>query len=109
MRAVEVGSRRQDDRETEGRTLAVFTLNDEALIAGEQPLEKYPIFPACRGHRRKFRELRTADGAAHFDGPDIVARQDEAIGLVEILPGARMQDGIGRKVAYPPMRTHRFR
>ena len=62
----------------------------------------------ARGHSRQLLELFDADRAAHFERADVVARQDEAIGLEEIVLRLVVDNGIRRQVAHPAMRAQRL-
>ena len=94
-----LGQRRQDifsfdaavalgnDSKAERRTLAVLTLDQVARVVGEQRLKQRQIFTPPLGHRRQLGQLYEADGGVDFLRSDVVAGQDELVGIVEISTG----------------------
>ncbi len=60
----------------------------------------------CRRHGRQLLELLEADRAAHLERTHIVARQDEAVGLVEIVVALLEQHRVRRQIARPAMGAH---
>ena len=90
----------------------MLALEDEALVAAEQ-LDEHARRWRARGfeHPVELLQLLEADRAAHLERPDVVAGQDEPVGLEEVVVvGARTAGcRAGTSRAQPWLRIARAR
>src|SRR5262245_11789849 len=94
----------QDERETEPGTSAILPLEDEAVVILEQLDEQCRVAATDLDHDLELLQLFESNRAANLEGSDVIAGEQESIGLEKRVGGASVvQRRVVRHVARPPV------